>query len=180
MNCRAPGCPSCSAATRDYDAYVAAMVRSGAIKDASHLWWAIRPSLKYPTLELRAPDCCTRLDDTVALAALYRVLARHLYVDTEHNAGLDVVDRSIAVENKWRAQRYGVKGTFVTRSGAIAVGEMLDRVLDLVAADAAGPRLRRVRSSIAGRSPPGAPRPRLSCGFLLKMNTKGPILHYIR
>jgi carboxylate-amine ligase len=113
------------------------MMRSGAIKDASHLWWAIRPSLKYPTLELRAPDCCTRLDDAVALAALYRVLARHLYVDTEHNAGLDVVDRSIAVENKWRAQRYGVNGTFASRSGAIAVGEMLDRVLDLVAADAA-------------------------------------------
>jgi carboxylate-amine ligase len=113
------------------------MMRSGAIKDASHLWWAIRPSLKYPTLELRAPDCCTRLDDTIALAALYRVLARHLYLDTEHNAGLDVVDRSIAVENKWRAQRYGVNGTFASRSGAIAVGEMLEWVLDLVAADAA-------------------------------------------
>src|SRR5580658_7604002 len=121
----------------DYDEYVAAMMRSGAIKDASHLWWAIRPSLKYPTLELRAPDCCTRLDDAIALSALYRVLARHLYVDTEHNAGLSVVDRSIAVENKWRAQRYGVGGTFASRSGAVAVGEMLDRVLDLVAADAA-------------------------------------------
>ena len=50
---------------------------------------------------------------------------------------LDVVDRSIAVENKWRAQRYGVNGTFASRSGAVAVSEMLDRVLDLVAADAA-------------------------------------------
>ena len=55
----------------------------------------------------------------------------------QHNAALDVVDRSIAVENKWRAQRYGVSGTFASRSGAVAVGEMLDRVLDLVAADAA-------------------------------------------
>ena len=45
-------------------------MRSGAIKDASHLWWAIRPSLKYPTLELRAPDCCTRIGDAVALASL--------------------------------------------------------------------------------------------------------------
>jgi glutamate---cysteine ligase / carboxylate-amine ligase len=131
------GLPELFRGNGDYDEYVAAMMRSGAIKDASHLWWAIRPSLKYPTLELRAPDCCTRLDDAVALAALYRVLARHLYVDTEHNAGLDVVDRSIAVENKWRAQRYGVIGTFASRSGAIAVGEMLDRVMDLVAADAA-------------------------------------------
>jgi gamma-glutamyl:cysteine ligase YbdK (ATP-grasp superfamily) len=52
------------------DAYVDALVQSGAMPDASHLWWAIRPSLKYPTLELRAPDCCTRLDDTIAIAAL--------------------------------------------------------------------------------------------------------------
>jgi carboxylate-amine ligase len=120
----------------DYDSYVDAMVRSGAMADASHLWWAIRPSLKYPTLELRAPDCCTRLDDTIAIAALYRVLARFLYAHPEHNAGLDVVDRAVAVENKWRAQRYGAQGTFVTRFGGVAVGEMLEDVLGLVAADA--------------------------------------------
>ena len=120
----------------DYDEYVAAMMRSGAIKDASHLWWAIRPSLKYPTLELRAPDSCTRLDDTLAIGALYRALTRYLYVNREHNAVIDVVDRALAVENKWRAQRYGVQGSFVTRSGGIAVGEFLARVLALVAADA--------------------------------------------
>ncbi len=130
------GLPELFANTTDYDAYVAALMRSGAIKDASHLWWAVRPSLKYPTLELRAPDCCTRVEDAVALAALYRMLARHLYADPEHNAGLDAVDRSIAVENKWRAQRYGLGGTFATRSGALPVSELLDRVLDLVAVDA--------------------------------------------
>jgi glutamate---cysteine ligase / carboxylate-amine ligase len=120
----------------DYDAYVDAMVRSGAIQDASHLWWAIRPSLKYPTLELRAPDCCTRLEDAIAIAALYRVLARFLYRHPGHNAGLDTVDRAIAVENKWRAQRLGAQGTFVTRSGAVGVGELLDRILEMTAADA--------------------------------------------
>jgi glutamate---cysteine ligase / carboxylate-amine ligase len=131
------GLPELFANNTEYDAYVAALTRSGAIKDASHLWWAIRPSLKYPTLELRAPDCCTRVDDALALAALYRSLVRHLYIDTEHNAGLDVVDRAIAVENKWRAQRYGVRGSFVTRSGALPVGELVERVLALIAADAA-------------------------------------------
>ena len=130
------GLPELFDGNAEYNAFIDAMVHSGAMKDASHLWWSIRPSLKYPTLELRAPDCCTRLDDTLAIAALYRVLARFLYGHAEHNAGLDVVDRAIAVENKWRAQRYGVQGTFVTRSGAVAVADMLDRVLDLVAADA--------------------------------------------
>jgi glutamate---cysteine ligase / carboxylate-amine ligase len=131
------GLPELFRTNADYDAYVAAMIRSGAMQDASHLWWAIRPSLKYPTLELRAPDCCTRLDDALAIAALYRALARYLYGNPEHNEGLDVVDRSIAVENKWRAQRYGLQGTFVTRGGAVGIGDMLDRVLDLILADAA-------------------------------------------
>jgi carboxylate-amine ligase len=130
------GLPELFRSNAEYDAYVDAMVCSGAMRDASHLWWAIRPSLKYPTLELRAPDCCTRLDDTLAIASLYRALARYLYGNPEHNAGLDVVDRSIAIENKWRAQRYGVQGTFVTRSGGMTVGEMLSRVLEMVAADA--------------------------------------------
>jgi carboxylate-amine ligase len=70
------------------------------------------------------------------MASLYRSLVRFLYGHPEHHAELDVVDRSIAVENKWRAQRYGVQGTFVTRAGAVAVGDMLGEVLELIAADA--------------------------------------------
>ena len=50
------GLPELFRTEADYDTYVDAMVRSGAIKDSSHLWWAVRPSLNYPTLELRAPD----------------------------------------------------------------------------------------------------------------------------
>jgi glutamate---cysteine ligase / carboxylate-amine ligase len=65
-----------------------------------------------------------------------------------------VVDRSIAVENKWRAQRYGVQGSFVTRAGAVAVGEMLNEVLDMVAADAdalgCAEELERCRAIVAG------------------------------
>jgi glutamate---cysteine ligase / carboxylate-amine ligase len=129
------GLPDLFRNEEDYNAFVDAMQRSGAMQDTSHLWWSIRPSLKYPTLELRAPDCCTRIDDTIALAALYRALAHYLYGHQEHNAGIDSVDRAIAVENKWRAQRYGVQGTFVTRSGAVSVAEMLDRVVDMIEAD---------------------------------------------
>lgn len=130
------GLPELFHTNAEYNAFVGAMLASGAMHDASHLWWAIRPSLKYQTLELRAPDCCTRIDDTIALAALYRSLARFLFANPDHNASLNVVDRAIAVENKWRAQRYGARGTFVTRSGGIAVGELLNMVLDLVTSDA--------------------------------------------
>ncbi len=130
------GLPELFRSNAEYDAYVDAMVTSGAMPDASHLWWTIRISQKYPTLELRAADCCTRIDDTIAIAALYRALVRHLFNHPEHNAGIDVVDRSIAVENKWRAQRYGAQGSFVTRTGALPVAEMLDRLVELLAADA--------------------------------------------
>ena len=147
------GLPELFRSNAEYDAYVEAMVSSGAMPDASHLWWTVRISHKYPTLELRAADCCTRLDDTIAIAALYRALVRYLYYNPEHNAEIDVVDRSIAVENKWRAQRYGAQGSFVTRSGALPVAEMLDRVVELVSADAAllgcGSEFDRCRAIVA-------------------------------
>lgn len=128
------GLPELFKGNEDYDAYVDALVRSGIIPDSSHLWWAIRVSRTYPTLELRAPDCCTRLADALAIAALYRSLVRHLC--RVRAAELDVVARSLAVENKWRAQRYGLTGTFATASGAISVAEFLEEVLMQVSEDA--------------------------------------------
>jgi carboxylate-amine ligase len=131
------GLPELFRTTEEYESYVAALVNSGVMEDSSYVWWSIRPSHKYPTLELRAPDCCTRVYDALAIAALYRALVRHLYLSTGSKFDVETVDRAIAVENKWRAQRYGVQGTFVTRDGAITVGEMLERVIDDISGDAA-------------------------------------------
>jgi carboxylate-amine ligase len=130
------GIPELFKTGEEYEAYIQALVRSGVMEDSSHVWWAVRPSLKFPTLELRIPDCCTRVSDTVAIAALYRVLIRHLFYNPDHNSDLGVVDRAIAVENKWRAQRYGVQGSFATEAGAVAVCDMLEQVIRLTAADA--------------------------------------------
>src|SRR6185295_18061557 len=108
--------------------------KAGVIEDSSYIWWAIRPSLKHPTLELRAPDSCTFVDDSVAIASLYRSLARLLVQNPMLNAELTVVDRALVVENKWRAQRYGVHGTFVAtdRQSGISVTELLEQVLESV------------------------------------------------
>jgi carboxylate-amine ligase len=131
------GVPELFRTKEDFDAYVAALVRAGVMDDASYVWWAIRPSLSHPTLELRAPDCCTLVEDSIAIAALYRVLARYLTRNPLLNSGIDAVGRAIVVENKWRAQRYGVHGTLVSDIGAVGVAEMLDQVIGDVAADAA-------------------------------------------
>jgi glutamate---cysteine ligase / carboxylate-amine ligase len=131
------GVPELFRTQAEFDAYVAALTRAGVIKDSSYIWWAMRPSLANPTLELRAPDSCTLVEDAIAIAALYRTLARHLYLNRERNCDLDAVARAIIIENKWRAQRYGVHGTFVAEEGAVTVAEMLERAIADTAADAA-------------------------------------------
>ena len=123
----------------DYESYVSKLVGAGIISDASYIWWAMRPSAAHPTLELRAPDCCTRLADTIAIAALYRSLARRLFLNPTVNADLTPVSRALIVENKWRAQRYGIHGTYVdeSRPQGVSFARWLDQVIDEVAGDAA-------------------------------------------
>ena len=72
----------------EYEHYVDTMVSAGAIKDPSFLWWNIRPSSHYPTIELRVADSCTNLDDAIAIAALYRCLVRHLLLVPALNRGI--------------------------------------------------------------------------------------------
>jgi carboxylate-amine ligase len=131
------GLPELFRTKAEFDAYVDALVRAGIIKDSSYIWWAIRPSLAHPTLELRAPDACTDVSHAVALAALYRGLMRRLSRDPSLNADHDIVSRAIIQENKWRAQRYGIDGTFADLwgKGAVSVKDMLDEVLHDIADD---------------------------------------------
>ena len=130
------GVPELFRTSEEFEAYVAALVRAGVITDSSYIWWALRPSLCNPTLELRAPDSCTLVEDAIAIAALYRTITRHLCLNRWRNADLDAVQRALIIENKWRAQRYGVQGTFATLDGALPVAEMLERVVEDTMADA--------------------------------------------
>jgi carboxylate-amine ligase len=131
------GVPELFRGKEEFDAYVSALVKAGVMEDSSYVWWSMRPSLKHSTLELRAPDTPTLVDDSIAIAALYRSLARRLTRNPELNRGINAVTRAIVVENKWRAQRYGVRGTFVGENGAITVAGMMEQVLEETAADAA-------------------------------------------
>jgi carboxylate-amine ligase len=128
------GVPELFRTRADFDAYIEALTRAGVIPDASYVWWSIRPSLKHPTLELRAPDSCTFVDDSVAIAALFRALVRRLCHNPLRNWELTAVMRAIIVENKWRAQRYGISGSFVKidGEGAITVADMLEEVIEEV------------------------------------------------
>lgn len=122
----------------EYRAYVETMVAAGAIRDESYIWWAIRPSPKHPALELRLADSCTRLDDTLAIAALYRCLLRHLQRHPELNADPTAVSREIAAENIWRAQRYGIHGGLVCAQSRSmrTVPSLVDALVSQLADDA--------------------------------------------
>jgi carboxylate-amine ligase len=130
------GVPELFRNKEEFDAYVEALVKAEVMQDSSYIWWSMRPSLKHPTLELRAPDVPTLVDDSIAIAALWRALARRLTRNPTLNGNLNAVSRAVVVENKWRAQRYGVHGTFVGDNGAISVADMVEQVLEETAEDA--------------------------------------------
>jgi carboxylate-amine ligase len=113
------------------------MTASRAISDPSYIWWAIRPSLKHPTLELRVADSCTSVADALGIAALYRALARHLDMNPLVNGAMTASSRAVALENKWRAQRYGIHGSFIDEGTQTLknVADVFDEVIDMIDAD---------------------------------------------
>jgi carboxylate-amine ligase len=131
------GLPELFRTEDDYREYIAALTWAKIIPDASYIWWAMRPSLPNPTIELRVADSCTRLDDAIAIAALFRCLVRALDRDRALNAGFDRVGRAITEENKWHAQRHGIAATFVDpfARSPLDVRMWLDQVLDFIAGD---------------------------------------------
>lgn len=132
------GLPEPFAGQADYERFVTVMTRSGAIADASYLWWVVRPSMRYPTLELRVADSCTRLQDAIAIAALWRCLVRLVDRRPELNRDLTGASRGITRENLWRAQRDGVRADLIDEaSGETAsVEQRLEEVLSLLGEDA--------------------------------------------
>ncbi len=112
------GIPDRFADEAEYDAFAELLKRNGAIADATSLWWGIRPALKFPTLELRITDCCTRLRDTLAIAALYRCAVRLLIRKPDLNAAHTPMTRRVVDENRWRAKRWGLQAEFIREDAA--------------------------------------------------------------
>jgi glutamate---cysteine ligase / carboxylate-amine ligase len=133
------GLPEVFADAADYRRYLDIMISTRAIEDSSFVWWAIRPSREHPTLELRVADSCTRLEDTLAIAALYRCLVRRLHRDRRLNADPSATTRALTAENIWRAQRYGVHAGLVDEASASMkpMAQLVEEVASLVAGDAA-------------------------------------------
>ena len=132
------GIPDFFAGEAEYGAFVEMLVAAGSIRDASQLWWAIRPATKFPTLELRIADSCTELDDALALAVLFRALVRATVRDPAVGRVRSGLTRRLIDENRWRAKRYGPQAGWIdVHSGReVAFREALEQLLALVGEDA--------------------------------------------
>jgi glutamate---cysteine ligase / carboxylate-amine ligase len=122
----------------EFDRHVNVLKSAGLIEDGTKLWWDVRPSVRFPTLEMRICDICTRLEDTICIAALYRCWLRMLYRLRLDNQRWRRYEPMLINENRWRAQRYGTdRGLVDFGKGAIVpYSELLEEMLNLVHDDA--------------------------------------------
>ena len=132
------GLPNVFESWPEYQRHVDALVNAGLIEDATKLWWDVRPSHRYPTLEMRITDVCTRIDDAVSIAALFMCLLRMLYRLKKSNQRWRQYASMLVAENRWRAQRYGLDEGLVDfgRGEIVPCATLLGEIIDLVGEDA--------------------------------------------
>ncbi len=150
------GLPESFESYGEYARHVETLIRAGVIEDASKLWWDVRPSARFPTLELRIPDVCTRLRDGVAVAAMYVCILRMLYRLKRNNQRWRRYSNMLIQENRWRAQRYGyAEGLIDFGIGEIVpYADLLEEMIDLVRVDALAldclPEVEHARKIVTG------------------------------
>ena len=122
----------------DYQRLVDRMIEAGGLEDASKIWWDVRPSSKYPTLEMRVADVCTRVDDAVTVAALYQALLRQLVRLRRRNLRWRLYPRMLLRENRWLAQRHGVEGQLLDlgKGRRSTFSQLASEISELVREDA--------------------------------------------
>jgi len=107
------GIPPLFTSHADYRGYVDTLVATESIDEPTHIWWDARPSEKFPTLEIRIPDMCTRVEETLCLAALAQAIVAKLVQLRRANQSWRIYLNRLIDENKWRAVRYGIDGKLI-------------------------------------------------------------------
>ncbi len=122
-----------------FQTYVELLVKTGCMNDGKKIWWDCRPHPFFPTLEFRICDIPTRVDDTVAIAALFQAIVAKLTRLLDKNLGFRLYRRMLIQENKWRAVRWGLEGKMIdfgkqkevpTRDLVLELLDFVDDVLD--------------------------------------------------
>lgn len=122
----------------EYRRSVDALIGIGVIEDATKIWWDLRPSDRFPTLESRICDVSPRLSHAVSIAALTQCIARMLWRLRRLNQRWRRYENFLVYENRWRAQRYGIGGGLIDfgRDEITPVPALLEELIELVTEDA--------------------------------------------
>jgi carboxylate-amine ligase len=119
---------------QQFQSYVDLLVHMNCIQDGSKIWWDVRPHHKFPTLEFRVCDIPTRVDDTIAIAALFQAIVARLHQLIDSNLGFRIYHRRLILENKWRAIRYGLDGKLLDlgKQKEVPVKDLIRELLEFV------------------------------------------------
>ncbi|WP_044875418.1 YbdK family carboxylate-amine ligase [Pseudomonas sp. LFM046] len=112
-----------------FTAYVQWLMASGSIRRESDLSWRIRPSPRFPALELLGIDACPSVEDALCVASLFRALVAWSMDQTADEPQDPLLQRLILKENHWRAMRFGIHGLYLDASGeaSLSAGAWLAR-----------------------------------------------------
>jgi carboxylate-amine ligase len=133
------GLPHQFSSYSEYARTIELLVNAGLIGDATKIWWDLRPSARFPTLEMRITDVCPLLEDGICIDALFRCILRLLYRLRRRNQRWRTYPPFLVRENRWRAQRYGTQEGLVDfgKGAVVPFPNLLEELFDLVAEDAA-------------------------------------------
>ncbi len=132
------GLPEYFESYAEYQRHLDVLINAGLLEDATKIWWDLRPSARYPTLETRIFDVCTRLDDAISLAAITICLLRSLYRLRRNNQRWRIYSPMLLNENRWRAMRYGMdEGLLDLAKGTIVpLPQLIEEIIGLIHEDA--------------------------------------------
>ncbi len=97
----------------EYHEFLDTLVQTGCIDEPTKIWWDVRPHPKFPTLEFRVADICTKVDEAVCIAALIQSIVAKLIKLRKNNQSWRSYRHHLITENKWRAVRYGIEGRLI-------------------------------------------------------------------
>ena len=122
----------------EFERTIGFLVDLGVIEDSSKVWWDIRPSSRFPTIESRICDVSPRLEDALSLAALTQALTRMLWRLSRGNQRWRLYDTFLINENRWRAQRYGTSKGLIDfgRREIVPFAELIEELIEILAEDA--------------------------------------------
>jgi len=122
----------------EYRRSVDTIIEAGLIEDTTKIWWDIRPSARFPTLEARICDVMPLMEHTLTIAALVQSITRMLVELRRRNQRWRIYDRFLIAENRWRAQRYGTRGGLldIGKGELVEMAQLVNELIALLEADA--------------------------------------------